>query len=133
MNHHELNHDEWFNSQREKDEKRFAEISKIISDGNIDFVQFRSKLIELPVNWNQIFEILNYYNLKGWSRKDIYDFVRYIQFNETFEEIKHDLLGDLLGNLCGFCNFDSIIKLINEPKEDEGFINYFKTIDFHSL
>jgi hypothetical protein len=123
-------HSKLFEKHRIYDEQLFKALKPHIETPNTLESTFHHVLIHEFADWNQVTQILEQFVKLGWDRRKLYEVTRYVQFNDELSEDQHDLVGEILGNLTGYCMFDRIIRLSNEPQGDEEFSGYFSRIEW---
>ena len=113
---------------KQYDEQLFKVLKPYMADPTSLESKFCQVLLQEPTEWLQIREILERFVKLGWDRRKLYEVTRYVQFNNELPEEKEEFLAEIMRNLIGDCMFERIIRLPNEPHEEEEFGGYFTNI-----
>ncbi|GAB4054511.1 hypothetical protein [Spirosoma litoris] len=122
--------DNFYERNKRYDEQLFARLKPLVEKPDSLENKFCQRLLSdsMDWDWEQVKSFLNEFIKSGFYRKDLYELTRYVQFNNELAEEREEYLAEIMGNLTGYCMFERIIRLNNEPQEPDEFREYFERI-----
>lgn len=120
--------DSFYERNKRYDEQLFACLKPLVEKPASLENKFCQRLLSNSMDWEQVKSFLNEFNELSFDRKKLYELTRYVQFNNELDEEREEYLAEIMRNLSGYCMFERIIRLRNEPQELDKFGEYFERI-----
>lgn len=122
--------DNYYERNKCYDEQLFARLKPIVEEPDSLENKFCQRLVSNSMDWEQVKSFLDEFNGLGFDRKKLYELTRYVQFNNELVEEREEYLAEIMRNLSGYCLFERIIRLSNEPQDPDKFGEYFERISW---
>lgn len=120
--------DSFYERIKRYDEQLFARLKPLVGKPDSLENKLYQQLLNDTMDWELVPSVLNEFVKFDFGRKELYELIRYVRFNNKLPEDREEYLTEIMRNLTGDCMFEHIIYLNNEPQEPVEFRQYFERI-----